>query len=81
MRIEIVHIRDSDEGCDLVVFVDGVKVDPGAIEETNIDPGRGWTLDEWRESRDANADGASPAAAVAIREAFDVGEDSSYVEG
>jgi len=68
MEIQILHIRDSDEGCDITVFIDGAQVkNPvawvvGDIDFTceNIDAGRGWTTAEW------NARIASMRAMVAI---------------
>jgi len=49
VSIEILHERDSDGGCELTVFVDGQRVDN--VHTVDIDPGRGYTREDWEESK------------------------------
>ena len=83
MRVEIIHHRDPDYGCAHEIFIDGVRVDtPGAvaIEIFDVDPGAGYTADEWEIATRLECDLASPAAAAFLRDLReDVGERSEYV--
>lgn len=48
MKLEIVHVRDSDGGCDVTLFVNGVPI---SVDETiDIDPGRSGSPIEWSEA-------------------------------
>lgn len=78
-RIEIAGYRDPDGEVELAVFVDGVVVTPDIVDI--VDPGRGYTIQDWAEQiRDADAvPGASPAWAARIRQYYDQGEESKYV--
>ena len=78
--IEVVHWRDSDEGCELTVFVDGMEVTADVYE---IDPGRGgWTRAEWDLDTEAEVSRASSAVAAVLRDARnDAADNSPYVEG
>lgn len=46
--IQIIHQRDPDSGCDLTVYVDGVRHSDVTVE--NIDPGRGYEWADWVEN-------------------------------
>lgn len=76
-RVELVGLRDPDGDTDITVFLDGQQVT--TTEQTIVDPGKGWDLDDWRESRDDAATQASPAAAALIRCMYDAGETSEFV--
>lgn len=79
-RIEILHIRDPDDHCNHIVFVDGVQVNV-AIED--VDPGYGYsTVDEWNEGtkRVAKNYGYSEAFGTAVLEARNAAaENSPYI--
>lgn len=47
--VEVLHQRDPDEGCDITVWVNGIKHD---AEIDDIDPGRGYDVDDWDEQTD-----------------------------
>lgn len=52
-HIEVLHVRDSDAGCEVQVFVDGVRVE---VTMEDVDPGRGHLRSEWNERlREAQA--------------------------
>lgn len=44
-RIEILHDRDPDSGCGVVMYVNGVLTSPTLYED--IDPGRGYHRSDW----------------------------------
>lgn len=78
-RIEIAGYRDPDGEVDLAVFVDGKLVTPDIVDI--VDPGRGYTIQDWAEQiRHADTiPGASAAWAARIRQYYDQGEESEYV--
>lgn len=45
--IQILHERNSDDGCGITVWLDGVKIEDFHVE--NVDPGAGWHHAEWDE--------------------------------
>lgn len=51
MKIQILHSRDPDSACDLLVYVDGVRATDVELED--IDPGRGYSKSDWQERIDA----------------------------
>lgn len=75
-RVEVVADRDPDSATEVHVFVDGVPV---LAELTDVDPGRGWVLSDWRELAAEHAAAASPAAAELITQLFQEGESSEFV--
>lgn len=94
MRIEILHERDPDSGCDITVWVDGVEIAVGddatwvhgipvQTDVVNIDPGAGHTSEDWDESRDfdvADERGRSFAFKSAVAQAYDQASDSKYID-
>ena len=48
MKIEILHDRNPDADCELTVFVDGVEFNDFLVAD--VDPGKGYTLEDWRET-------------------------------
>lgn len=43
-KIEILVVRDPDDGTDVIVFVDGVEME---VTEEMVDPGAGYVRSEW----------------------------------
>lgn len=61
MKIELIVVRDPDGDTSTTLFVDGERVTDGVIEY-EIDAGRGYTWEDWKESRDYDlALASSPA--------------------
>ena len=80
MRIEILHVRDSDGGCEHRVIVDGTPVDDVVVE--TVDPGRGHMLSDWDEYTDdvRKAKDYSPEfRAMVVAERVEARE-SKYIE-
>ncbi|WP_019819461.1 hypothetical protein [Saccharomonospora saliphila] len=75
-RVEVVTNRDPDSATEVHVFVDGVPI---LAELTDVDPGRGWVLSDWRALAAEHAADASPAAAELITQLFRQGESSEFV--
>lgn len=50
MQISIIHMRDPDSECYARVFVDDVEVTD--FSWTDLDPGRGWSDEDWQERID-----------------------------
>ncbi|GAA2783060.1 hypothetical protein [Saccharopolyspora taberi] len=75
-RVEVITDRDPDMATEVHVVVDGVPI---LAEHTDVDPGRGWALSDWRELAAEHAASASPAAAELITQLFRQGESSEYV--
>lgn len=48
MKIEILTVRDPDSYTEVYLFVDGVEIPNGYVEES-VDPGAGYTLASWDE--------------------------------
>jgi hypothetical protein len=81
MKIQIIHERDPDSECGLTVFLDGVRVQHfGAtaadieLEIEDIDPGRGYTVEDYterrKEARDL-ADATTTEYDIALAEALE----------
>lgn len=51
MKVQILHSRDPDSACDIVVYVDGVLATDVEVED--IDPGRGYSAADWQERIDS----------------------------
>lgn len=78
-QIEVLHVREPDEGCNVRVWVDGAETS-AYIED--IDPGRGWQASEWDENRDStlgNAELSESFRDHAVM-AYNAGRESKYVE-
>lgn len=75
-RVEVIADRDPDSATEVHVVVDGVPV---LAELTDVDPGRGWVLSDWRELAAEHAAEASPAAAELITQLFQQREASEFV--
>jgi hypothetical protein len=80
--IEIMHWRDPDGACTVEVWVDGVKEDDANVEVADVDPGRGWTREDWDEAiAVAKADlAASPEFRQAHIEALEANADSEFID-
>ena len=79
MNIEILHGRDPDSGCDHTVFVDGERVDHVTVED--IDPGRGYTREDWDEHTEwvESSTSYSPAFRDAVLAEREEAGDSQYI--
>ncbi len=75
-RVEVVADRDPDSATEVHVFVDGMPI---LAEVTDVDPGRGWVLSDWRDLAAEHAADASPATAELITQLFRHGEISELV--
>lgn len=75
MRIDVIHMRDPDSSCDLLVYVDGVKVDH---HEWSFDPGAGteYTEEEYAEEKQNAVDSAPDGLKGVLGEIYDDFEDS-----
>lgn len=49
MKIQLIHLRDPDNECTLIVFADGQRVPIGDVSEDDIDPGRGHLRSDWND--------------------------------
>lgn len=80
MIIEILHVRDSDGGCEHVVFIDSEAGHTVHVE--TIDPGRGYLLSDWDEHTgyvDTNDDLTEPFRDAVVAERNEV-RTSTYIE-
>ena len=78
--VEVIVDRNPDAATEVVVFVDGVQ-DPNNVAVTNIDPGAGYTIDDWEEQRDFAAAGASaPNVRDFITASFNLYNDSEFIQ-
>jgi hypothetical protein len=80
MKVEILHLRDPDSACDVVVYIDGVAIE--ATSFVDIDPGHGYERSEWVEDREHHASDASYSEAfrMAVLGAHDIAATSKYIE-
>jgi hypothetical protein len=79
MKIEILHERDPDSGCDITVWIDGVEV---VADVVDVDPGRGYESEDWDESAAyavADERERSYAFKSAVSAAFDQASGSKYI--
>lgn len=79
-KVEILHVRDPDGGCEHVAFVDGERVDSITVED--VDPGRGYLLSDWREATEWVETGADYTEAfrdAVVAERNDA-ESNQYIE-
>lgn len=79
-KVEIVHGRDPDSECGLTVFLNGESV---KFTEEDIDPGRGYTREDWDERiRDAEEDTtSSPAFKEAVLSTLEAYSGNKYIVG
>jgi len=83
MKVEVLHARYPDEDCDVLVVIDGIPQKEADITYVDVDPGRGYTAEDWNESTDWESQperGHTPAFAAAVAGAYADGRDSKYVE-
>lgn len=83
MKIEILHVRDSDGDCYHDVFIDGVRIAQAEVEIVDVDPGRGYERASWDENIAHHRDEAdhSPAFRDAVVESLELNADSKYIVG
>jgi hypothetical protein len=68
-HLEIVVIRDPDGPDTVKYFLNGrpMRASEMEITEYHVDPGASGADEEWQQSMEANAQGASPAVAAELR--------------
>ena len=76
-RIEIIHGRDSDGGCDIDVFTNGHRA--GGVEIATIDPGWGYEFRDYAESLATMIVNSTPAVADILYENALYALDDKYV--
>ncbi|GAB20259.1 hypothetical protein GOEFS_109_00040 [Gordonia effusa NBRC 100432] len=69
--------RDPDGDVSATVFVDGHEVEATTV---TIDPGRGWTRDEWVEAQAEMLAGVPSEARDVVRAAFARHDQSQFIE-
>lgn len=81
-KIEILHGRDPDSECALDVWIDGVRVVD--FREIDVDPGRGYTREDWDERIRELEERDDPTLSEPFREAalatLRTHADSEYIE-
>lgn len=76
VKIELLHVRDPDSDCDIRLWIDGKQV---AVECVDIDPGRGYSREDWDENI-AWAEKLPPGSfRDAVLEAYRANAGSEYV--
>lgn len=79
-HIEVLHERSSDGGCAISIFVDGVLQDSALVDVVDVDPGRGYTREEWEEAQEYIRSGThSPSFREAALYAYD-GASGTYID-
>jgi len=82
VKLTILHVRDPDNACDVRIFTDdGVEIPWENIDTVDIDPGRGYTVEDWEESIAwAESMPESPLRA-AVLEAYGDPPGKGYIDG
>lgn len=78
-KVQIIHSRDPDMGCEHSVYVDGVKLDDTGYEVEDIDPGAGAERADWNE-RIADARKDTSAFGQELLDLLGAYSDSPYIE-
>lgn len=78
MKVQILHQRDPDSACTITVWVDGVELDWKGIEIEDIDPGAGYSREDW-DHRTKTAKRRRSAFGRALAEALTASGDSRYI--
>lgn len=70
--IEILIVRNPDSANDVQVFRDGVDVtNDNDVYIVEVDPGAGWTYEDWQESAKAAFEGGTwPKFRTAVMDAY-----------
>lgn len=81
-RIEILHVRDADMGCEHAVWIDGEPATNVTIDIEDIDPGRGYVREEWMERAEPGygPTDRSPAFQDAVRAAVLENAENTYID-
>lgn len=74
--VEVLHYRNPDVGCTMLVFLDGAMV---SFCEVTIDPGAGYSRSDWDDHRAESLDRLSPNAQEVATRWFDSAEESKYI--
>lgn len=75
--MQILHSRDPDSSCDIVVYIDGVRATDVEVED--IDPGRGHSAADWQERIDSYS-GDTTEFGQTAQEWLIEAADSKYIE-
>lgn len=77
-RVEVLHERDPDSECNVRIWIDGVEA---KVDYVDIDPGRGYTYEDWDESRDCARSklGRSDPFREAVDQAYADGRENKYI--
>lgn len=81
MKIDILHVRDPDSACDVRVFLDGEEQNWQEVDVVDIDPGRGYTLEDWEENIAWAEDMPESAFRDAVMEAYGTPPGAEYIQG
>jgi len=68
MRVDVIHQRDPDSSCYIVVYVDGVKVNHN---EWSFDPGAGYDMEDFKEDRKETLEVAPDFLKPVLAEIYD----------
>jgi hypothetical protein len=82
VKVFVVHQRDPDFDCSIRVFLDGQEVEDFDLNLYDVDPGRGYTREDWQQSREDDLESARKAGAgvwLAVRDAYDAASDSDHI--
>lgn len=72
MRIDIIHQRDPDSSCDVEVYVDGKPLAADTdFHYWSFDPGAGYDMDEFEESRREDVEAAPEFLKDTIADIYD----------
>jgi hypothetical protein len=77
-RVQILHTRDPDSECEFEVWLDGVKTDSYGVDD--LDPGRGWTREDWDQRVEEAREDTSEFGQRVLAELLSVGEHSKWIE-
>lgn len=76
-KIEVLHSREPDSGCEITVWLDG---ELAGFDCEDIDPGRGYSREDWDRRTEEPQGDRSPAFTAAVRDALEQASDSKYID-
>jgi hypothetical protein len=79
-KIELIHYRDPDSPCEIAVFLDGVRVPDSQLNQVSLDPGAGYSREEWEAMRMEDIATLSLSAAQLAWSWFKSASESKYIE-
>lgn len=79
--IEILHVRDPDGECSFTIWVDGQQVADSEWALFDVDAGRGYTYEDWKEnSEDAVRQASTEEVKAAVAEAYGDPPGDQYID-